>query len=86
MFPETFGALIKLSLSDSTALLKEYGLEAAISGKMIPEEAHLDNLNKLMSHFGVSFVPPAVLSVFSHPFWTCRLVIDCIPGRRGRDR
>jgi len=83
MFPETFGALIKLSPSDSTA---KYGLEMAISGKKIPEEARLDNLNKLMSHFGVSFVPPAVLSVFSHPFWMCRLIIGSILGRRGRGR
>jgi hypothetical protein len=37
------------------ALLKDYGLEAATSGKRLPEEIRLDNLNKLMSHFGVSF-------------------------------
>jgi len=54
-FPETFGALIKLSLYDSTTLLKEYGLEAAVSGKKVPEEARLDNLNKLMSHFGIGY-------------------------------
>ena len=53
-FPETFGALIKLPVSDSKALLKEYGLEAAISEKRNLEEARLDNLNELMSHFGVS--------------------------------
>ena len=54
-FPETFGALVKLSLSDSMVLLKDYGLEATPSGKRVPEEIRLDNLNKLMSHFGVSF-------------------------------
>jgi len=54
-FPGTFGALIKLSLSDSMSLLKEYGLEAAISEKEIIEEARLDNLNKLMSHFGIGY-------------------------------
>lgn len=55
-FPESFATLIKLSLSDSTALLKEYGLEAAISQKRIPEEARLDNLNELMSHFGIGYM------------------------------
>ena len=39
--------------------MKEYGLEAAISDNKVPEEARLDNLNKLMSHFGVSFLSPA---------------------------
>ena len=83
-FPETFGALIKLPLADSVTLLKEYGLEAAISDKRIAEEARLDNLNKLMSHFGVSFLPPVVFSKSSHPFRTCRLVIGCILGQRGK--
>ena len=55
-FPETFGALIKLPLSDSMDLLKEYGLEAATSDKKNNEEARLDNLNELMSHFGVSSI------------------------------
>jgi len=54
-FPETFGTLIKLSLLDSKTLLKEYGLEEAISNKRINEEARLDNLNKLMSHFGIGY-------------------------------
>jgi len=54
-FPETFGALIKLSLPDSETLLREYGLEEAISDKKIYEEARLDNLNKLMSHFGIGY-------------------------------
>ena len=53
-FPETFGALTKLTLSDSKDLLKEYGLEAVISEKKNHGEARLDNLNELMSHFGVS--------------------------------
>lgn len=63
-FPESFATLIKLTLSDSTDLLKEYGLEATISQKRIPEEARLDNLNELMSHFGVSFVPLVTLLIF----------------------
>jgi len=54
-FPETFGALIKLPLSDSKDLLKEYGLEAATSDKKNYEEARLDNLNELMSHFGIGY-------------------------------
>ncbi|KAF9650950.1 hypothetical protein BDM02DRAFT_3111248, partial [Thelephora ganbajun] len=54
-FPETFGALINFSLKDSMALMKEYGLETAISDKKIPSEARLDNLNKLMSHFGIGY-------------------------------
>jgi len=55
-FPETFGALTKLSLPDSTTLLKEYGLEAEAGGnKKTPEEVRLDNLNKLMSHFGIGY-------------------------------
>ena len=37
-------------------LLKEYGLEAATSDKKNNEEARLDNLNELMSHFGVSSI------------------------------
>jgi hypothetical protein len=56
-FPESFGALTKLSLSDSITLMKEYGLESAISEKKFQEEARLDNLNKLMLCFGVSFLP-----------------------------
>jgi len=55
MFPETFGALIKLSLSDSTVLLKEYGLEATRSNKKTCDEVRLENLNKLMSHFGIGY-------------------------------
>ena len=57
-FPESFGALIKLSLSDSVTLLKDYGLGEVVSKKSVQEEARLDNLNKLMSHFGVSFHHP----------------------------
>ena len=83
-FPEHFGALIKLSLSDSRTLLKEYGLEAAISEKSIAEEARLDNLNELMSHFGVSSLLPVVLSTISHPLRMFRLVIGCILGQRTR--
>lgn len=54
-FPETFGALIKISLPDSITLLKEYDLEEAISTKRVPEEARLENLNKLMSQFGIGY-------------------------------
>jgi len=54
-FPDTFGTLIKISLPDSQALLMEYGLEEAISNNKNPEEARLDNLNKLMSHFGIGY-------------------------------
>lgn len=53
-FPESFGALINLSLPDSITLLKEYNLEEAISGKK-GEEARLENLNRLMSHFGIGY-------------------------------
>jgi len=65
--------------------LKDYGLEEEISEKRNPEEARLDNLNKLMVHFGVRVLPPAVLLEFSHPFLTYRLVTDCILDR-GKDR
>jgi len=54
-FPESFGALIKISLPDSIALLLEYGLKDAVSRKSVLEEARLDNLNKLMSHFGIGY-------------------------------
>jgi hypothetical protein len=54
-FPENFGALIKLSLPDSITLLKEYNLEETISAKKVPEEARLENLNRLMSHFGIGY-------------------------------
>lgn len=54
-FPETFGALIRLSLPDSITLLKEYDLEEAVSTKKVPEEARLENLNKLMSQFGIGY-------------------------------
>ena len=85
-FPETFGALIKLSESDSQTLLKDYGLEEAISEKKIPEEARLDNLNKLMSHFGVSFLPSTAPLVPSHPLRPFRSVIGCTPGQRRKGR
>ena len=86
-FPKTFDALTKLSLSDSEVLLKEYGLEDAISDKTIPEEARLDNLNKLISLFGVSFPLPTfrrvlLLFVFSYLFWMLRSVIGYILGQR----
>jgi len=54
-FPETFGALIRISLPDSIILMKEYGLEAAISDKKVFEEARLDNLNRLLSHCGIGY-------------------------------
>ncbi|KAF9783693.1 hypothetical protein BJ322DRAFT_1066663 [Thelephora terrestris] len=54
-FPESFGALINLSLADSVTLLKDYGLEAASNGKKVQEEDRLDNLNKLMSYFGIGY-------------------------------
>ena len=85
-FPDTFGALIRLPLSDTRTLLKDYGLEEDINGKKTPEELRLDNLNKLMVHFGVRVLPPMVLSTFSHPFWTRRLVTGCILGQQGKDR
>lgn len=85
-FPETFEALIKLSLADSQILMKEYGLEGAISEKRFDDEARLDNLNKLMSHFGVGFLPPVAPLIFPHPFLTFRLATVSILGRRGRAR
>jgi len=54
-FPDTFGALTRLTLSDSRTLLRDYGLEEDTSGKNTPEEVRLDNLNKLMVHFGVGY-------------------------------
>jgi len=66
--------------------LKDYGLEEETSEKKNPEEARLDNLNKLMVHFGVRVLPPTVLLEFSHPFSTCRLVTGCILDQRGKDR
>lgn len=82
-FPESFGALTKISLPDSITLMKEYGLEAAISDKKVPEEARLDNLNKLMSHFGVSFLTPA-LPTSAHLFLMRRSVTGCILDQRGK--
>ena len=66
-----------MSLSDSTTLMKDYGLGADISDKKVPEEARLDNLNKLMLHFGVSFLP-FTLPTFAHLPPTFRSAIDCI--------
>jgi hypothetical protein len=54
-FPESFGALINLSLADSTMLLKEYCLEPGVNDRKVPEEVRLDNLNKLMSYFGIGY-------------------------------
>ena len=85
-FPESFGALINLSLADSVTLLKDYGLEAASNGKKVQEEDRLDNLNKLMSYFGVSFRTSPMLSVFIHPIVSNRLAIACILGQRGKGR
>jgi hypothetical protein len=65
--------------------MKEYGLEAAISDKKVPEEARLDNLNKLMSHFGVSFLPLA-FPAFYNLFLARRSVIACILDQRGKGR
>ena len=84
-FPETFGALIKTPLDDSITLMKEYGLEAAISDKMVPDEARLDNLNKLMLHFGVSFLPLASTSSVFSLFLTRRSVTGCIQDHREKD-
>lgn len=84
-FPETFEALIKLSLADSKILMKEYGLEGAISEKRFDEEARLDNLNKLMSHFGVGFLPPVAPLIFSHPFQTDWLPSPSWAGEEGPD-
>jgi hypothetical protein len=79
-FPETFGALIKIPLHESATLMREYGLEAAISDKKVPEEARLDNLNKLMLHFGVSSPPPAPPEP-AHLFLMPRSVIGCTRDR-----
>lgn len=65
-FPESFGAFINLSLADSTTLLKEYCLEPAADGKKVPEEVRLDNLNKLMTYFGVSFISSNALYLLIH--------------------
>jgi len=54
-FPDTFGDLIKLSLSDSRTLLKDYDLPEDVNDKKTSEEARLDNLNKLMVHFGIGY-------------------------------
>ena len=85
-FPDTFGDLIKLSLSDSRTLLKDYDITEDVDDKKTPEEMRLDNLNKLMVHFGVRVSPSTVLLSFSHRFWTCRLAIACILGRRRKGR
>lgn len=82
-FPETFGDLIKIPLHDSAILMKEYGLEAAISDKKVPEEARLDNLNKLMLHFGVGFLSPA-LPASAHLFLMCRSDTGFTQDRRGK--
>lgn len=82
-FPETLGALIKMSLSDSTTLMMDYGLGADVSDKKVPEEARLDNLNKLMLHFGVSFLP-FTLPTFAHLPPTRRSAIDCILALSGK--
>ena len=85
-FPDTFGDLIKLSLSDSRTLLRDYDIAEDPNGNKTAEEARLDNLNKLMVHFGVRVPPSSALPSFSHRFWTRRLGIACILGRRGKGR
>jgi hypothetical protein len=54
-FPETFEKLIKLSLSDSRTLLKDYDIAEDVNDRRTAEETRLDNLNKLMVHFGIGY-------------------------------
>lgn len=51
-FPRDFNHLLDLSPLDVRALVKEYRLEEN-NKQLTNDEAHIDDLNRLMSHFGV---------------------------------
>lgn len=65
-FPRRFEDLLKLSAGEAKGLVTEYRLpESQRSG----EEARLENLNQLMSHFGIGYrlnagSPPIITSVW----------------------
>ena len=79
-FPDTFGDLIKLSLPDSRTLLKDYDLAEDVNDNKTAEETRLDNLNKLMVHFGVSVPLSTMLSRCFSPVLNTQIGYRLHPG------
>jgi hypothetical protein len=53
-FPTDFDHLVKLNHADTRALIKEYQLKE--SDIKLQPDCHFENLNRLMSHFGVRYL------------------------------